>query len=245
MKNDILVLKAKFENIKKRGWIESMRKGATGIGYTFETLLGKPEESFPVPDFGEIEIKTQHINSKEFMTLFNANPDGDYLFPIKDLHKKYGFPDKKNPNYKVFFAAVYSYANYAGKNYRFRLHIDNKKELIRLIAIDRAGNMIDTKTTWSFKMLKEKLNCKLKYLAIVKANSKYRNGKFYYKYEKINFYKFKDFDTFIRLIENGTIRITFKVSVYRDGQKAGLYDNHGTGFDIDKNKIESLFTKVY
>jgi len=245
MLEDIIALKTKFEDIKKLGWIESMRKGTTGIGYTFETLLGKSEESFPIPDFGEIEIKTQHINSKECTTLFNANPDGDYLFPIKNLHEKYGFPDKKNPNYKVFFAAVYSYANYAGKNYRFRLHIDKKRELIRLIAIDRAGNMIDTKTTWSFKMLKEKLNCKLKYLAIVKANSRYKNEKFYYKYEKINFYKLKGFDTFLQLIEEGIIRITFKVSVYRNGLKAGLYDNHGTGFDINKDKIETLFTKIY
>ncbi len=58
------------------GWIESKRKGTTGIGYTFETLLGKEEESFPIPDYGSIEIKTRYRNAKFPITLFNATPDG-------------------------------------------------------------------------------------------------------------------------------------------------------------------------
>ena len=68
------------------GWIESMRRGTTGIGYTFESLLGKPEESFPIPDYGTIEIKTRYRNGKRDITLFNATPDGDFLFATKMMY---------------------------------------------------------------------------------------------------------------------------------------------------------------
>ena len=57
-------LHKKFLTIKKQGWIKSMREGATGVGYTFETLLGKQEDYFPIPDYEGIEIKTMRYFSK-------------------------------------------------------------------------------------------------------------------------------------------------------------------------------------
>ena len=49
-----------FKQIKEKGWIQSKRKGPTGIGYTFEELLGKQEDNMPIADFQGIEIKTVH-----------------------------------------------------------------------------------------------------------------------------------------------------------------------------------------
>lgn len=64
-------LKNKFETIKKLGWIKSIRKGSTGIGATFEKLLGINENSFEIPDFDGIEIKTKRNYSNSFTSLFN------------------------------------------------------------------------------------------------------------------------------------------------------------------------------
>ena len=36
---NFIILRDKFQKIKKMGLIEPLRKGTTGIGYTFETLL--------------------------------------------------------------------------------------------------------------------------------------------------------------------------------------------------------------
>ena len=44
--NNIKNLYQKFESIQKMGWVKSYRKGDTGIGKTFEELLGKTEENF-------------------------------------------------------------------------------------------------------------------------------------------------------------------------------------------------------
>ena len=245
MNSDINNLIKKFNLIKNLGWIKSKRKGSTGIGYTFETLIGKEEEKFPVPDFGNIEIKTKNNSSKENITLFNATPDGDYLFPIKYLYEKYGFRSIKEPNCKVFYATISTEEKYAGKNYRFRLNLDDNKKEIRIIAIDKTGRMENTYVTWTYELIENKVKIKIKKIALIKANSKYINNEFYYKYDEIHYYEIKNIETFIKLIKEGIIKIIFKVGMYKDGEKKGQIDNHGTGFCINEKDLEKLYNKIF
>ena len=56
---DIMQLKDKLAAIKESGYVVSLRKSNTGIGYTLETLLGLEENNLKSPDFGEIEVKSQ------------------------------------------------------------------------------------------------------------------------------------------------------------------------------------------
>lgn len=59
MNEQISLLNKKFLEIKKMGWIKSKRKGHTGVGMTFEYLIGTNENNFEIPDFNGIEIKTK------------------------------------------------------------------------------------------------------------------------------------------------------------------------------------------
>ncbi len=52
--NDLL---GKFDEISARGWIDSLRVGDTGIGYTFESLVGIEENNDRRADYRGIEIK--------------------------------------------------------------------------------------------------------------------------------------------------------------------------------------------
>ena len=244
MIDDIVYLKNEFQRIKNMGWIESKRQGTTGIGYTFETLLGREENSFPVPDYGSIEIKTRFRNSKEDMSLFNATPDGDYLYPMKRMYESYAFPDKNDPRYKVFYANISTTPKYAGKEYRFKLYVDRANKKIKLIAIDRVGKIVYTENSWSFEFLKEKLERKLKYLAVIKADAKCNIEKQYFYYYQINFYMLRRFDTFLSLIENGVIKVNFMLGYYKTGIKKGQMNNHGSAFVIAEDDLEKLFFKV-
>ena len=85
MQKSIKKLHNEFKRIKEMGWIEEKRTYKGAAGYTFETLLEKEEDNFPVPDFDDIEIKTINKNTKTNVHLFNLIPDGDYLFPIKRI----------------------------------------------------------------------------------------------------------------------------------------------------------------
>lgn len=245
MIEDMMSLRQKFKEIKKLGWVKGMRGGTTGIGYTFETLIGKEEESFPIPDYGCVEIKTRHKNAKFPIGLFNATPDGDYLFPMKRLYDRFAFPQRGDLRYRVFYASmVATEYTRAGRNYQFKLVVDKEKELIKVIAYSKVTGIIDPNISWSFSFLKEKLERKLKYLALVKAESKNEFFSQYYRYLNINFYILRGFDKFLSLIEDGTINVTFSLGCYKSGVKIGQMNNHGSSFEIGEDDLEKLFIKV-
>ena len=61
---------AKLQAVSKREFVQSMRKGDTGIGYTLESLLGIKENNVPLADLGDIELKAYRKDSGSMLTLF-------------------------------------------------------------------------------------------------------------------------------------------------------------------------------
>ena len=57
-------------------------------------------------------------------------------------------------------------------------------------------------------------------------------------------YKLKDFETFIDLIENGIIRISLKIGVFRTGKKIGQIHDHGTSFCIEEDNLDKLYDLI-
>lgn len=54
-------------------------------------------------------------------------------------------------------------------------------------------------------------------------------------------YLLKDFDTFLHLLEQGIIRITFKINVTLSGPRKGKICDHRTGFDIQEKELLKLY----
>ena len=103
--------------------------------------------------------------------------------------------------------------------------------------------LIDDKTFWSFELLKEKLYRKLKYLMFIKAKRKYEFPYVYYKYTQAQFYILKSFDNFLKAIEQGNIRVTFKINAILSGKNKGKTHDHGTSFEIQEKDLEKIFYK--
>lgn len=214
MEENINNLIKKFNKIKNLGWVKSERKGTSGIGYTFEKLIGKKEDNFFLPDFQGIEIKTKRNFSKGYLTLFNLTPDGDYLFPIEYIRNKYGYSDKEIPNQKIFQYSVSNENKASFMNRFFKLKVDYNNQKIGLEIVNLLDYSKDTSISWSFKEIKERLYNKISYLAIVKTNIETKNEVDYIRYYDMKIYKLRDLSTFIKPIENGTIRITFKIGIF-------------------------------
>jgi len=77
--------KQKFIEIKNKGFVRSLRKGPTGVGYTFESLLGIKENNFATPDIQGIEIKTHRIGSNNLITLFTFNKKVWKINPLEAI----------------------------------------------------------------------------------------------------------------------------------------------------------------
>ena len=70
---NISYLKDKLSEINQMGYVVSLRKSNTGIGYTLETLLGLEENNLKTPDFGDIELKSHRNGVSNRVTMFTFN----------------------------------------------------------------------------------------------------------------------------------------------------------------------------
>lgn len=245
MQNQIAELKNKFFEIKNMGWIKSDSNDTGGIGKTFERLIGIPNNEFEIPDFNEIEIKTKTQYSDAYTTLFNCSPTGPHYHEVERLKDEYGYPDSKLKEYKVLNTSINSTEkNKVGLNYFFKLSIDKRNEKIYLLIYDKKGVLIENNVYWDFDILEEKLYRKLKYLAYVKAFKKKINDQKYFKYYEMKFYKLKDFNTFIELLDMGIIKTSIKIGIFRDEKRKGKIHDHGTSFCIQEKDLNKLYDLI-
>ena len=244
MNKELRKLYAIFLRIKEKGFIRTKRKGPTGVGYTFEEVIGNKEDDLPVPDFFGIEIKTVVYNRRRKIHLFNITPDGDYLFPIKRIIEKFGYYDRNFKDCKIFNATINTADYTLVRNNMLKLKVNKEKEKVEILACTIYGEKIDINISWSFSLLKNIIFLKLNKLAIVKAKHKIVDGEDYFLYNYIIFYQLKSFEQFIELLEKGFIYVTFNIGVYKSGKKVGKLHDRGTNFFIMEKNIEMLFEHI-
>lgn len=231
-----------FDSIKRMGWVKSIRNDWGGIGRTFEHLLGSNENNFEIPDYNGIEIKTKRAYSSSNITLFSCAPEVPHYHEIERLRNLYGYPDSIDKNYKILNTSVCcNEISKVGLYFYFKLKIDKHKKKIFLLIFDSYKNLIEDKVYWDFDTLYEKLYRKLEYMALAKALVKRKNKEEFFKFYKLTIYKLKSFDTFINCINNGEIKISFRIGIYKSGKYKGKIYDHGTSFNISETNL----TKIY
>lgn len=243
MEEIINKFKRKFYSIRDMGYVKSVNNLSSGVGLTFERLMGKPVDNFPLPDFENlIEIKTKLAYSKRPIHLFNLSPDGNSFCENKRLIEKYGYNNMNNRNLKAFHGTVFANKiSKIGYNRYFTLKIDYKEEMIKLLVYDEYDNLIDNSSYWDFDKIEIALKRKMQYLALVQAWSAHKEGNDYYKYYRYDLYKLSNIYNFIHLIEKGIISITFSMGAFYDEEHYGKVHDHGTTFDIQKEDLNKLF----
>lgn len=242
MNDSISLLQKQFLKIKKMGYVKSVRRGNTGIGATFENLLGKSEKNFEIPDYYGIEIKTKRSYSKCDITLFNAVPTGSSYYEVKRLRDTYGYSSREDRNLKKLNATINSCEQVkVGLWYYFSLKVDRENQKLRLYVYNRNGEVIDNSTYWDFDILKEKLERKLQLLALIKAWPNRINGFEYFKYYKMNIYVLREFNCFVDALEEGKIKLCLTISSYSDEKRYGMVRSHGIAFRISEDDLLSIF----
>ena len=108
MEENFKELLDKIKLINKEGWIKSMRRGDTGVGYTQETKLGIKANSKKKPDYKGIEIKSfRKRTSGALVTLFSQVPNWKESNSNRnEILEKYGYLDE-NERYNLY-CSVYA-----------------------------------------------------------------------------------------------------------------------------------------
>lgn len=208
------------------GYVKTLRKGPTGIGYTLETLLEIEENNISSPDLGEIELKAQRESHTGMTTLFTFNNKAWKMNPLEAI-RKYGSEDK-NGRLGMYYTMGLT-PNSAG------LFLKAEEESISVRSID--GNTI---AEWQLSEIEKRFEAKVKNVLLVKARVEVRDGVEYFLFDRA------------RLLSHGTTKAILK-NQFENGQllvdlrlhdKGTMARNHGTGFRVFENNLDDLYERV-
>lgn len=221
---DIVELREKLSEIKQMGYVVSLRKSDTGIGYTLETLLELEENNLKTPDFGDIEIKSQRNASSNRVTMFTFNR-GAWQIEQRELIEQYGYVDTNGRS--SLYCTVNSKPNNQG------LYLKVEEGSVRLYHVD--NTLI---AQWSGTDLIDRFIEKMSALVIVSADTRVNsNQKEEFWFNEASFLTNPDEDNLLDLIRKDIIVVDVRMHLRENGSVR----NHGTGFRINERFLNLCF----
>jgi|TARA_Y100000310_G_C20447586_1_gene699162 hypothetical protein len=217
--------KIKFDALKEKGFIPSLRKGPTGIGYTLEEELEIEENNFALPDLEGVELKAHRTRVSSMITLFTFNKKVWQIPPLEAV-KKYGSKDE-NGRLGLYYTMSLK-PNSAG----LFLHITKQEISVRHIS----GEIV---TIWQTEDLAQRFLEKIPALMFVSAFVEERDGVEYFHFYRAQLMK----DTSPELLSDQfkAENILVDLRLHDKGTRAR---NHGTGFRTYENKLPFLFKQI-
>ena len=209
---NISELKAKLSEINHMGYIVSLRKGPTGIGYTLETLLGVKENNLKSPDLGNIELKCKRIKSTSRMTMLTFNKSV-WKIEQDELIKQYGYVNTKGQ------WALYTTAKNKPNNRGFYVRVE--QDAVKLYHKDGLCPI-----EWQLEDLIKELKKKLANVLLVHADSRKSKGQEEFWYKEAYLLTGLIVENFLELIKDGAIVIDLRMYI----KGTGSVRNHGTAF---------------
>lgn len=217
--------KQKFQELKDKGFVKSLRKGPTGVGFTFETLMGIKENNLALPDINRIEIKAHRDNSKNMITLFTFNRKAWQIPPLEAI-RKYGSYDK-NGRLGIYYTMTLT-PNSAG----LFLVVNNKEISVQ----HTSGEII---ATWQLSNLAERFTQKIPALLFISAHTEERAGIEYFHFYRAQLMRDTTDKLLSELFKTGNLLVDLRLH-----DKITMARNHGTGFRIFEDKLHLLFQKI-
>jgi len=242
----------KIAQIKEMGYVQSHRKGDTGIGKTLEDLLGLKENNISGPDFTKHELKSARKNTSSMLTLFTKAPKPKCVNTV--LRETYGYPvgeDEvhtksrqvtlsgqvvKNPKFSGDKELHSTFDAVKPNNLGFKLGVGAERVILE--------NTKGIEAYWDRALLKESFEKKYHKLAYVLAENKKEDGKELFWYDEAYLLDGFGFDTFSVLVKEGVVKADIRLGHYESGPKFGKRHDHGTGFRVLPKYLPKCFSKI-
>lgn len=224
-------IQKKLQALKDKGFVETRRRGPTGIGHTLEQELQLTENNLAIPDLGgRVELKANRKNSGSLVTLFTFNRSV-WLLPQKEIIESFGYIDENGRQ------ALYSTVFHQRMNpQNLQIQIDRKAHKVNLCRDDLVLG------SWSVYTIIGKFITKLERLMIIFAECQINelSGKEEFHFNEAYFLEEPDPDKFLDAFEKGIIAIDLRMHL----KPTGTVRNHGTGFRIDERNLPELYKKI-
>lgn len=237
----------RINEIKKMGYVESHRRGDTGIGKTLEDLLGISENNIAGPDFEVYELKSGRKDSSSMLTLFTKAP-----LPKganKNLLESFGYRQRKvSRDYKQLSLTGEKIDESSIPIEEKELHVTvdsikpNSVGLMLEIKGDRLyiANDKGVEAYYDNKTLREAFEKKYHKLIYVLADNRKRKGKDQFWFNEANLLDGFGFKRFSKLVKEGLLKVDIRIGHYPDGRP----HDHGTGFRILPKYLPQCFETI-
>lgn len=217
--------KMRFSKLRDKGFVKSLRRGSTGVGFTLETSLELSENNLALPDIENIEIKAHREGSHSPITLFTFNKKA-WVMPPLDAIKKYGSRDA-NGRLGLYYTMSLT-PNSAG----LLLTISEQEISVQ----HTTGTII---ATWQLSELVKRFTQKMPALLLVSAHTEERDGVEYFHYYRARLMSETSQDLLAELFKTGVLLLDLRL---HDAETRAR--NHGTGFRIHEDNLVQLFKKI-
>ncbi|MBU1204396.1 MAG: hypothetical protein KKE93_00625 [Nanoarchaeota archaeon] len=226
-------IKEKLKVIKDKGFIKSLRKDNTGVGYTLETFLGIKENNIGEPDFTynglKVELKAQRKKAGSRVTLSTKSPIWDPLRD-RDIINKLGYIDKKG---RKALKITLKIDRFNPKE--FKLNLDEKEDKLEIV--HKSFGIV---CYFKFSELIDTIKTKLyENLLLVLADKKKEGEEEYFHYIEANLFSHFDETNFKELLIDGKIVWEFRMHL----KESGFARDHGSGLRIGRKYLSNLFKK--
>jgi len=241
----------RIKEIKEMGYVESHRRGDTGIGKTLEDLLGITENNIAGPDFSIYELKSGRKDSSSMLTLLTKTPMPKGA--IKKLLDVFGYKQRKatheisQQKLMPYMGVKVEEAEHVGiKEKELHVTVDALKEnsvgLILKVVNDRIyiANKKNVEAYYEESVLKKAFENKYTKFVYVLASRKKEDGTEYLWFEEAYLLEGFGFKKFSELVEKGIIKLDLRVGHYPDGRT----HDHGTGFRVFPRFLPECFEKI-
>jgi len=232
-------LLAKLKNIHQQGFLPSITPGDPGVGDTLEHALGIDRNNSKQPDYKGIELKTTRLTrngstrAKTRSTLFTRVPDAGMSYrEILDNYGKVQIPRDST----IARLQLYETLRCSRKNaYDLVLEVDTNKDEVDLMyeSDDRLRKYV---SAWYMKSLRKALLLKHRETFWIKALSETRDGREYFRYERVLHTKKPNASLLAPLIESDKITIDLAAHYEPNGK----YRDHGVLFKMKPDDLPLL-----
>jgi MvaI/BcnI restriction endonuclease family len=221
----LLELMQHFDRVKEMGWIKTLRAGDTGVGYTFETLIGLKENNRQEADFKGIEIKCKQKKDGQTksgkINLFQLGPIWREKIPSKTRIEHIG-AIAENGRF-----ACYSQVTTVPNNLFLSLAVEAEEQRIDLLKNKEVLG------DWLFAALQKSLLKKHARAAFIKAEAKQSGGEAFFRYDEVIYCERPSIQNFVALVEKHNVVFEFTMSQ----KENGTVRNHGYPWRLTREDL--------
>lgn len=221
----------RLREIEAMGYVETHRAGNTGIGKTLEDLLGIEENNVPSPDAAGVELKAARRHSESKMSLFTKEPPRGSRdkWGAASLVNDYGYYDEENDRLGLYCTLYVDRYNNQGFKLFPRddgLYVEHEDD----------GYLAH----YPPDVLRDQFSEKVGEIVLVEADSQTIDGTEHFHYNEAYHLDGFDADEFLRMIEEGVIKVELRMHYDEDGSGSR---NHGTAFRIlDTSELDRAYS---